>query len=67
MIDAVAANVAQGNAKIATDGAQLCTDGAGDAAAGAFADPFTLTPIYVRRPEAEEKYEQAQAARGDAS
>jgi len=29
------------------------------AAEGRFADPFTLTPIYVRKPEAEEKYEQA--------
>lgn len=29
------------------------------AAAGRFADPFTLTPLYIRKPEAEEKYEQA--------
>jgi len=29
------------------------------AAMGRFADPFTLTPLYVRKPEAEEKYEQA--------
>jgi tRNA threonylcarbamoyladenosine biosynthesis protein TsaB len=28
------------------------------AAAGRFSDPFSLTPIYVRKPEAEEKYEQ---------
>jgi tRNA threonylcarbamoyladenosine biosynthesis protein TsaB len=27
------------------------------AARGQFADPFTLTPIYIRRPEAEEKFE----------
>lgn len=27
------------------------------ARAGRFADPFTLTPIYIRRPEAEEKYD----------
>jgi hypothetical protein len=28
------------------------------AARGQFTDPFTLTPIYIRRPEAEEKFEQ---------
>lgn len=32
------------------------------AAEGHFADPFTLTPIYIRRPEAEEKFEQRAAA-----
>ncbi|HSV13457.1 MAG TPA: tRNA (adenosine(37)-N6)-threonylcarbamoyltransferase complex dimerization subunit type 1 TsaB [Tepidisphaeraceae bacterium] len=37
--------------------------GATFAAAGEFNDPFTLTPIYVRRPEAEEKYELAQKNR----
>jgi hypothetical protein len=26
---------------------------------GQFADPFALVPIYMRRPEAEEKFEQA--------
>ncbi len=31
------------------------------AAAGEFADPFSLCPIYVRRPEAEEKFEARQA------
>lgn len=30
------------------------------ARAGAFADPMTLTPIYIRRPEAEEKFEERQ-------
>ena len=28
------------------------------AARGQFADPYTLTPIYIRRPEAEEKFQQ---------
>ena len=28
---------------------------------GKFADPYTLTPIYIRKPEAEEKWEQQQA------
>lgn len=32
------------------------------AAEGQFADPFALTPIYIRRPEAEEKFEQRTAA-----
>jgi hypothetical protein len=27
------------------------------ASAGKFADPLNLTPIYIRRPEAEEKFE----------
>jgi tRNA threonylcarbamoyladenosine biosynthesis protein TsaB len=34
--------------------------GLGLARAGQFADPLTLTPIYVRIPEAEEKYNQRQ-------
>ncbi|HEX8524917.1 MAG TPA: tRNA (adenosine(37)-N6)-threonylcarbamoyltransferase complex dimerization subunit type 1 TsaB [Tepidisphaeraceae bacterium] len=33
------------------------------ARSGAFADPDRLTPIYIRRPEAEEKWEQLQAQR----
>src|SRR5687768_10898798 len=33
------------------------------ARAGHFADPFTLTPIYIRKPEAEEKYDAATAGR----
>jgi tRNA threonylcarbamoyladenosine biosynthesis protein TsaB len=36
--------------------------GAAMAAAGQFADPFKLAPIYIRPPEAEEKYEAARAA-----
>jgi tRNA A37 threonylcarbamoyladenosine modification protein TsaB len=31
------------------------------ARAGLFADPFALAPIYIRKPEAEEKYEQQAA------
>src|SRR5687768_14348866 len=34
------------------------------AGAGHFADPFTLTPIYIRRPEAEEKYDTARPTSG---
>ena len=34
--------------------------GAAMARAGAYADPYRLTPIYVRKPEAEEKYEAAE-------
>ena len=36
------------------------------AAAGHYADPFTLTPIYIRKPEAEEKREAAERAAGNA-
>jgi tRNA threonylcarbamoyladenosine biosynthesis protein TsaB len=36
--------------------------GAAMARDGAYADPYRLTPIYVRKPEAEEKYEAAAAA-----
>jgi tRNA threonylcarbamoyladenosine biosynthesis protein TsaB len=38
--------------------------GDGKAAAGEFTDPFRLTPVYVRRPEPEEKRLAAEAARG---
>jgi tRNA threonylcarbamoyladenosine biosynthesis protein TsaB len=37
--------------------------GARMARAGQFADPMRLTPIYIRKPEAEEKFEQRQAER----
>lgn len=33
---------------------------------GAFADPLALTPIYIRRPEAEEKFEAARGAESTA-
>ena len=36
--------------------------GLGMAARGEFADPYTLAPIYIRRPEAEEKFEQKAGA-----
>jgi tRNA threonylcarbamoyladenosine biosynthesis protein TsaB len=36
--------------------------GAAMARANQFADPMTLTPIYIRKPEAEEKFEARQAA-----
>ena len=36
--------------------------GAALARANQFADPMTLTPIYIRKPEAEEKFEARQAA-----
>ena len=49
----------QGRASVvATRGAEL-------ARAGRFTDPARLTPIYIRKPEAEEKYEQRQAAPAD--
>jgi tRNA threonylcarbamoyladenosine biosynthesis protein TsaB len=41
--------------------------GAEMARAGNFADPLTLTPIYIRRPEAEEKWEQAKLTEAEAS
>lgn len=37
--------------------AAVATIGREMAKAGQFADPFTLVPIYIRRPEAEEKHE----------
>lgn len=36
--------------------------GMGLARAGEFTDPLTLVPIYIRKPEAQEKYEKAAAA-----
>jgi hypothetical protein len=39
--------------------------GAATAARGEFADPDRLTPIYIRRPEAEEKYEAMRNAARD--
>jgi tRNA threonylcarbamoyladenosine biosynthesis protein TsaB len=36
--------------------------GAAMARAGAFADPMPLTPIYIRKPEAEEKFDARQAS-----
>lgn len=36
--------------------------GASMARAGRFADPVTLTPIYIRRPEAEEKFDERRGA-----
>jgi len=41
--------------------------GASMAAHGLFADPFTLTPIYIRQPEAQEKWEAARATAQAAS
>ena len=38
--------------------------GAEMARAGAFADPVRLTPIYIRKPEAEEKFEAKNALKG---
>ncbi len=35
----------------------VATIGAAMAACAEFADPYTLTPLYIRRPEAEEKFE----------
>jgi len=43
--------------------AAVATIGYPLARAGHVADPFTLTPIYIRRPEAEEKYDAAKAGR----
>ena len=41
--------------------------GRGLACEGVFADPLTLTPLYVRRPEAEEKWEQRTAGPSSSS
>jgi tRNA threonylcarbamoyladenosine biosynthesis protein TsaB len=41
---------------VAELGAQLARD-------GQFADPMRLTPIYIRKPEAEEKFEERQASK----